>query len=131
MPSDPAQFGFEHARCPIRQIRSERIAAHQFGQLASPVGRGGFLWAHFVEMNRQAAPRDLPCGLGPGQPAANNLNGLCCCLIVHVSSPCCFINYTAFNSKRPTPPASIRPGDSCQNLTCALLTRDLPFWYAV
>ena len=57
-------------------VGTERIGAHQFGELSSLVGGSRASGAHFVQHHGHAAARKLPSGLGTRQAAAHDMNRL-------------------------------------------------------
>src|SRR5262249_57552401 len=54
----------------------EGVRGDELGQRRGLVGSGGALRPHFVEDHRNAARRDLPGRLGPGEPAADDVHWL-------------------------------------------------------
>ena len=58
-------------------IRAEGVGTDHLGQIAGAVGEGFDLGAHFVDHHAHAHPGCLPCGLGPGHAAANDMQNLC------------------------------------------------------
>ena len=57
-------------------VGAERVRADELCQRRGLVGGGGTLRAHLVEDDRDAARRDLPSGLGAGEPAADDVRWL-------------------------------------------------------
>ena len=54
-------------------IRAKRVGTDHFGQIAGTMGKGFHLWAHFMNDDRHAHMGGLPCGLGAGHAATDNM----------------------------------------------------------
>ena len=58
-------------------VRPERVGTHHLAQIAGLVGEGFDLGAHFVDHDGHAPICGLPCCLGPGHAAADDMKFLC------------------------------------------------------
>ena len=58
-----------------RLVRPEGIGTDEFGQLVGLVGIGAAHGAHLVQDDGNADAGDLPGGFGPGEAAADNVDG--------------------------------------------------------
>ena len=59
-----------------RVVRAERVGADQLRQAARDVRLGGAHGTHLVQDNRRTGAGDLPGRLGPGEAAADNVDGI-------------------------------------------------------
>src|SRR4029453_12984915 len=59
----------------IELVAAKRVAADQLRESIGLVNRRGAGGTHFVEKDRDAARRRLPCGLAAGEAAPNDANG--------------------------------------------------------
>ena len=62
-------------RLPV--VGAERVGAHELGQPVGLVGVRHPDGAHLVQHDGHAGADDLPGGLGAGEAAANDVDGLC------------------------------------------------------
>ena len=75
--AEAAHFLMQQAdRIGLPLVGSERIGADEFGERLGLVRGGRLHRPHLVQHDRHAAARDLPCGLGAGQPAADDMDWL-------------------------------------------------------
>ncbi|MCY1556868.1 hypothetical protein D9M68_936650 [compost metagenome] len=56
-------------------VRAEAVGTNQFGETVGAVRVGGAHRTHFVNDDLGAGLSRLPCGLGAGETAANDMNG--------------------------------------------------------
>ena len=75
--AEPAHLLVEEAdRIVVAVVGAERVRAHELGEAAGLVDRGGAQRAHLVQHHGNAPGGDLPSGFAPGQPAADDMDGL-------------------------------------------------------
>ena len=65
-----------------RVVGAERIGTDEFGETVGAVCFGRARWAHLVQHDVDAGIGDLPCGLGTGQAAADNVDDVCLMICV-------------------------------------------------
>ena len=70
--SKPPELRLQQAAGPVGQVASQRVGAHQLGEVARAMGAGPDLRAHLEQAHRHPEPGRRPGGFGPGEAAADH-----------------------------------------------------------